>query len=114
MIAETWWQMQMECPQCHKDCELQKALFSADSELSYIFSCPGCKQVVQWKVFSAALAHRALMNDMDAAEKKAKKGIVTPPVTAVARLENHIPTSLTAEDRAWERAMGINPEEEEK
>ena len=105
-MRTTWWGISVECPDCHKSCTLQGVMFSADGELRFLFSCFGCKQVVQYNVFSQALQHRALMNDVEADEKRKGKGIVTPPLALPA------PSSeLTSEDRRWERAMGIDPDD---
>jgi hypothetical protein len=101
----------MDCPVCHKDCELQKLLFSADSELEFIFMCLDCKRLVQWKVFATALAHRALMNDM---EKTHKKEVQTGPIKPPLQLPAGEPDlKLTKQDRRDLKSLHILPPEDE-
>ena len=58
-----WHTATLECPQCKAPCVLQLAAFSADSEISFQFTCPKCNEIFTWRVYASALAHKALMND---------------------------------------------------
>jgi len=105
-----WWGVEAQCPKCHTDCVLQAVLFSADGELKCVFACFGCKQAVSYKVFAQALAHRALMNDIESHEKRQGKGLITPPLALPAPVHD-AELNLTADDKLWEHSMGISDDE---
>ena len=107
-----WWGLEILCPSCHKDAIIQSVRFSADGEILFIFGCFGCKQAIHYKTFACQLQHRALMNDIEADDKRKGKGIVTPPLAIAPppTEERH----LTSDDKAWEHAMGISPDDPEE
>ena len=113
MLAQHFWGVDVFCPKCKKSATLQLVLFSADGELKMTYFCFGCREALEYRTFASALAHRALLNDIDAERKETKRKREErggrPPLEPPLAVP---PPAITDEDRKWEREMGIDPGED--
>jgi hypothetical protein len=110
-----WHGVSIDCVNCNIPCLFVGAAFSADLEFAFNFKCSKCGENFNWRVYASALAHKALIDDM-AFEKMKRierkmKGLIDPPLAEPA-----IPATLalTEDDKAWERAMHISPNDDDR
>jgi hypothetical protein len=76
--------------------------FAADGEFLFHATCPKCKTTLENKNFASHIAW--LAHELDEASSRKIKP-VRPPLLLKAPM-------ITAEDRAFERAIGIEPDGE--
>ena len=107
-MIHVWWGVTGNCRTCGAELLKPMVLFSSDGEMRFLFDCPKCNIVLDWRIFATALADKAKDNDEERQEKREKR-VLTPPTKL---LTPPFPPVFTAEDKKWEKAMGIKPDDE--
>ena len=95
-----WWYTGIKCPKCEGDPTLQMVAYAADGELRFSYYCVTCKEMLHWRIYSSALAIRALMLDLEH-----NTPVESKPVKPPLRLK---PPLLTEKDKEDAHDMGID------
>jgi hypothetical protein len=103
-MENTWWGMKdVVCPKCETIMDQGETHFSADGQIRFWYSCPGCKMTFPIDYFASQLQAIALNLDLEKRLGIQQSVNQTPILTT---------EQIAEEDRNLERSMGIDPGEE--